>query len=300
MSTSSTITLAADGLYWAVLDHEHAYSVAGTAPHRAAPILDERFAEFIPVPLETVKTAYLTVDAQRTLAVAAVREHLAAVTGADTVAARPASPPAALAADAAITAAAEKLNLLWGDLEPRPVTRAKRSAALTAAAVIAAVAGLWVVAVERRAAALMSATADHRQRLAAALREAYPKAATTGAARAALEQDLARLTRTRAARPPTQRDAADAVESLLNAWPRSGNDGVLKLRTESLTATPESLTLSVAVEDRAGATVLSEALGGAAGWRLAQPQFSAAGGNAGTLSLRLAAEPAPDPKEGRR
>ncbi|HZW07341.1 MAG TPA: hypothetical protein VFF65_09470 [Phycisphaerales bacterium] len=299
MTTSSTIMLDGDGLFWAVLAHQHAYSARGTAPHRAAAILDERFAEFIPVPLETVKTAYITVDAGRTLAVAALRERLTSLAGPDTVAARPVSPPAGLAGDAGVAAAVAGINLLWGDLEPRPVTRAKRRAAMSAAAVIVVLAGLAVVAIERRSAALLSGAASHRQGVEGALRDAYPKAATTDAARVALDQDLARLTRTRAARPALQRDAADAVESLLSAWPRAAGGPAAKLRTESFTATPESVTLSVVVEDRAGATVLSEALGNAAGWGLAQPQFTAGAGNGGTLTLRLAADPA-EAKEGRR
>ena len=296
--SSPDYTIPPDELYWAVLNHEQVGRAAhtGSKPLRDAPMLDELFAEAVPVPFETVKPAYVTLDASRVLAVAAPRDRLAAA--ANAIAARPTNAPAHLAGDSEIARLIPHLNLLWGDLEPRPVTAAKRRAAATAAATLLLVASIALLGIERRTAALRSSANEHRALTQAALKDLYPKAATPDAAASSLDQELARLTRTRTARTTVDRDAADALESLLAAWPRTADTtGAPKLRTESLTATPESLTLTVALDDRAGVTPLSDSLRAIAGWRLTQPQFTAGGSqaqatspNAGTLSLRLAAE----------
>jgi hypothetical protein len=295
-------SITPEELYWAILTHEQVGAAArpGTPPHRDVPVLDELFAEFIPIPFETVKAAYITIDNQRVLAVAATRDRLASVTTPETVAARPAGLPASLADEKAVAPLATHLNFLTGDLEPRPVTAAKRRAATTAAAAIVLLAAVALIGIERRTSALHTAAAEHRSLTHAALQTLYPKAPSTDNALATLDQDLGRLTRTRAGRSTTQADAADAVESLLNAWPRNTRAAdAPKLRTESLTATPESLTLTVALDDRAGATPLSDSLRTIAGWRLFQPTFtavppssnpSASTSSAGTLSLRLNAE----------
>ncbi|MDP1661043.1 MAG: hypothetical protein Q8L55_03930 [Phycisphaerales bacterium] len=302
--TAPTRTIPTDQVYWAVLTLEHAGAAArpGSAPACDNALLDELFAEFMPVALESVKPAYITIDRTRVLAAAVSRERLAALVAPGDIVAVPEAPPSALAGDGDAAALVHRLNFLWGDLEPQPVTIAKRRAAGAAAAAILLLTVAAVIGVERRAASLRASAAEHRALAQSSLKGLFPSAATPEAARTLLDQDLGRLTRTRAARPALQRDAADAVASLLTAWPRGAAPSEApKLRTESLTATPESLTLVVAMEDRAATAALSDSLRSIAGWRLFQPQFTASaspGGaatakpDAGTLSLRLAAESA--------
>ena len=308
--SDTTRTIAADALYWALLAHEQTGGSArvGSVPVRDMPVLDERFAETLPVPIESLKPVYITVDHHRVLAVAAPRKLLDTLTAPGTTVVGVGSLPAALSVDADLAQLMGQINFLWGDLEPRPVTAAKRRAALTAAAAIVLITAAALVGIERRAAAMRVDAAEHRSRTSAALNGLYPKLAESTAAQTALSQDLARLTRTRAGRPGVQRDATDALASLLSAWPRAvgkgevvGKSGALppKVLTESLTATPESLSLNVTLADRGDATVLSECLRTIAGWTLFQPQFTAttapsgvSSSNGGTLSLRLAADAA--------
>lgn len=299
---TSTRTIPSEQVYWAVLTLEHAGAAArpGSAPSCDSALLDELFAEYVPVTFESVKPAYITIDRKRVLAAAISRERLAAMIEPDDVVAAPAAPPPMLAGDGSVAPLVHRLNFLWGDLEPRPVTAANRKAAVAAASAIILLTVAVVIGVERRAAALRSSEAMHRATTLATMKYLYPSAGTPEAARTAMEQDLRRLTRTRAARPALDADAADAVAALLEAWPRgSGPADGPRLRTESLTATPESLSLTVALEDRASAATLSDSLRAIAGWRLFQPQFTAGGRtgsadkpDAGVLSLRLAVDAA--------
>lgn len=290
-----------DQVYWAVLAIEQtaAAATAGGTPSCDSAVLDEQFAEFVPVPFESVKPVYATIDRQRMLAAAVSREQLAERAGPDVIVATPDAVPDALAEDERIASLVGRLNFLWGDLEPRPVTTAKWRATVSAAAAIVLLGAVAVIGVERRASSLRAAASSHRASVLATLKELYPRSTSAEAGRATLDQDLGRLTRTRAARATVQRDAADAVESILAVWPRTAMAAdAPKLRTESLTATPESLTLAVALEDRRGAGTLSDSLRTMAGWKLFQPQFTATStanggngtGNAGMLSLRLAAD----------
>lgn len=290
-----------DQVYWAVLAVEQtaAAAKAGGTPSCDSAVLDELFAEFVPVPFEGVKAVYATIDRQRVLAAAVSRERLTELVGAETIIVTPDSVPSALAADDHIASLACRLNFLWGDLEPRPVTSAKWRATAFAAAAIVLLGAVAVIGVERRASSMRAAASTHRASMLATLKDLYPRSASAEAGRATLDLDLGRLTRTRAARASVQRDAADAVESLLSVWPRAAAAAdAPKLRTESLAATLESLTLAVALEDRGGVAALSDSLRTMPGWRLFQPQFTATTGmnggggsaNAGMLSLRLAAD----------
>ncbi|MFT3684282.1 MAG: hypothetical protein QM783_05040 [Phycisphaerales bacterium] len=306
---SATVTIPSSSLYWAVLTlPPGAISAArGTQVVRHTRDLDELFEAFVPVAFETVKPAYVVLDKVRVLAVAMDRTALTAACGAETTVVIPASAPGGLMTDAP-SEVLGRLNLLWGDLEARPVVKARMRATLTAAAVIVAIAGLAMVGLERRTAALQTAADAEDAATGKALTEMYRKP-TREAGLTALDQELSRLTRTRggAARPSAPTDAADALQRLLAAWPRStptaaggaGGASAAKLRTESVSATADVITLSVAVEQREQAETLSAALRGIPGWQLPQPLFAAApqgsGSSGGTLSFRLAAAPAAKP-----
>lgn len=300
--TAATRTIPSDQVYWAVLNVEQpgASTQPGKAPSCDAAVLNELFAEYVPVEFESVKPVYTTIDRTRVLAAAVSRERLTALIAPGDIVAIPETPPPALVSELDAALLAGRLNFLWGDLEPQPVRQAKRRAAVAAAAAILLLTVAALIGVERRTSSLRASAAQHRALAQSSLKGLFPSAATPEAARTQLDQDLGRLTRTRAARPAPQRDAADAVASLLSAWPRgTAPSEAPRIRTESLTATPESLTLVVAMEDRTTTAVLSDSLRSITGWRLFQPQFTASassGGSstakpdAGMLSLRLAAE----------
>ncbi|MDP1662702.1 MAG: hypothetical protein Q8L55_12380 [Phycisphaerales bacterium] len=303
--TGTTRTIPSDQVYWAVLTLEQAGAQPGGTPSCDTAVLDELFAEYVPVAFERVKPVYTTIDRTRILAAAVSRERLATLVGPGDTVAVPDAPPSAFAGAADVAPLVYRLNFLWGDLEPRPVTVAKWRAAGIAAAAILLLTIAAAVGVERRAADLRVSAAEHRTLAQSALKGLYPSASSPDTARTLLDQDLDRLTRTRAARPTLQRDAADAVASLLAAWPRGATPSEApKLRTESLTATPESLTLVVAMEDRAATATISDSLRSITGWRLFQPQFTAgtsqggaAAPNAGTLNLRLVADASANPEK---
>ena len=302
---SATVLLSPEKLYWAVLAVEPGVLERGDAPGsqvvRHTRTLDELFSGFIPVEPETVKTAYAVIDATRVLAVAAPREALSVACDGATVVVQPAGVPAGIMREGvALPEGVEAgLNLLWGDLEAAPVVRARRRTMLTAAAVIVAAAGLALVGLERRTASLREATAAEWRAVDKTLASAYRRP-TREAGMAALDAELSRLVRTRAPRAAASGDAADALQRLLAAWPREGTDqkdgkASAKVRTDTLSATADVVTLTVAVERREQVERLSAALRTIPGWKLPQPQFAAAqsgagGGSGGTLNLRLAAD----------
>lgn len=316
--TDAFQTIPEGDLYWAVLTPAAMPRGARTGVQivKGAEDLDELFAEYLPVGIDTVKAAYTPLDGTggRVLAAAAPRERLAAAAGADITVVSPAAVPDAVIGSAGPTGAelAAGLNFLWGDLEAKPVLKAKRRAATIAAGVIVLAMAATVVGLERRAAELLSAAAVHRERASGLLTELYHKP-TAEAGLAALDQDLSRLTRTRAPRLGAGTDAADALQTLLSAWPRPSRPAgyTHKLRTETLTATPDNLTLVVALEDRSQVAPLSDSLRSMPGWKLTQPTFTAApptpaspsaagsgagavaGAGGGTLNLRLALDPPP-------
>lgn len=285
----TTKTIPADRLYWAVLDLPPGLP-AGTQILKHTEELDQALVEFLSVPIETVKTAYMALDDARVLAVALPREQLAELTGGDTMVVAPEALPQHLQDVSTAGVPSSGLNLLWGDLEAKPVVAAKRHAVLTAAAVIILLTAVALLGLERRTAALQAATVGERSTAAATLNELYHKSSVE-AGTAALDQELSRLVRTRAhsAAPPA--DAADALQLVLTAWPRPADAGTKeadrrppRLRTESLTVTPGNLNLTVAIESREQAAPLSEALSGIAGWKLFQPQFVASPNQAGAIA----------------
>ena len=312
---SATVLLSPEKLYWAVLAVEPGVlergggAIPGSQVTRHTRDLDELMAEFLPVGIETVKPAYAWIDRKHVLGVAAPRELLLAACERETIAALPAAVPAGilpegLAVPEGITAG---LNHLWGDLDPAPVVKTRRLATLTAAAAIVAAAGLGIVGLERRTAALRDAAAAESREVDATLAAAYRKP-TREAGIVAMDTELSRLTRTRAPRASAPRDAADALQQLLKAWPRTGekeSKETAKIRTEVLSATADVLTLTVVVEERGDAERLSASLREMMGWKLPQPQFTAAqggsavgrggsagGGGGGTLSIRLVSDAA--------
>lgn len=309
--TGSFKTIPATELYWAVLTPAAMPRGAGMRPGvqvlSRTGELDEMFAEFLPLSIDAVKTAYTPIDSSRVLAAAVARDRLTTSVEPSDTAATPAGIPAGLLDGQGSTDLVRGLNFLWGDLEPRPVLRAKRRATTTAAAVIVLLTAATLVGLERRTFGLRARTAEHRQQASGLLANLYHKP-TSDAGLTALDQELSRLTRTRAPRSMATADAADALQALLIAWPRPqpNADSAHKLRTESLTATADNLALTVALEDRAEASPLSDALRRVAGWKLTQPTFTAnatpPSSTAGTgdgdhrkaggmLSLRLAADP---------
>jgi hypothetical protein len=299
------VSIPAGELYWGVLAPSSLPrgSQPGDQVVEATDELDELFAELLPVEIGVVKTAYAPIDATRILAVAVQRDRLVGVVGDGTTVVMPGSVPSAVLTGPHSADLCASLNLLWGDLEAKPVVRAKRRAAATALAVILFVTVVAVIGLERRTSALRSAADQHQIQAAGALKDLYHKP-TTEASLAALDLDLSRLVRTRAPRTGLSSDASDALQALLTAWPRGNERKTNKLRTESLTATPDTLTLTVALDDRVAATPLSDSLRTIPGWKLFQPQFTAAagGGNGapssstassgGMLSLRLSVDAA--------
>lgn len=311
-------TIPAAELYWAVLTPPPP-AMARTARAGEQIVsrtegLDELLAEYLPVGIDTVKAAYAALDAAdgkgvRVLAAAVARDRLAAggAAGAGVTVVTPDAVPDGVVGEAGGVEPEQLitgLNFLWGDLEPAPVVGARRRATTVAAAVVIVVAAAAVVGLERRAASLRAGAAEHRAQASGVLAELYRKP-TVEAGRVALDQELSRVARTRAPRPNAVNagDAADSLQSLLMAWPRSeGAAPTHRLRTESLTATPDNLSLVVALEDRSQVGPLSEALRGIAGWKLGPPAFTAApmaGGSGagtekvggGTLNVRLTVDP---------
>jgi len=285
--------LHAERFFWAVLAPKlPAHALRRTDAAATRVILDEAFAPHLPVEVTMVAPAYTPLSDGTVLACGLPASSLGdpALAGAVTLA--PGTPPIWL--DRPIDL--ERLNVLTGAHEPGVVTIARRlrSTTLTAAATVLAL-GVGV-GFERRTAA---ARADADTANAAMVRlTGSPTAASVGVDPSAdfgsadliIDRELTRLRAARGTRASVGlTDASDSLAALLAHWPRN-----LRAQVQTVSATPNQLTVGALLPAHADAEDLSAALTATVGWDVGQPQINTVGkGVQVQLTLK------PSAKEGR-
>ena len=167
-------------------------------------------------------------------------------------------------------------NLLTGAFEPIPLRRLRRQWLLTALFVAAAVGVLLTIGLERRRLVVERHTEELRQDNRGLIAQALGPA--TGPSSLPAEQrlisTLRRLEQTRSLdQPPTGDSIADdlvqSLFSLLEAWPAE-----VHAQTESISITPESLTIRGILPSSGDVQALADALEEIEGWSVRQPQVS--------------------------
>ena len=278
--------LPADRFFWAVLDAE------GLAAQRGGQIsnrLGFLFENALPVPIEDVHAVYQPIpgDQQRhVLACGVLKDELREVVAnaqTELLTMTPASLPE-FAKDLSVEPQA--LSLLTDDFQPRSVRRLKRQLLFRTVGVIAVMAVLIIIGLERRTASLRGQVDDAQSRranlIASTLRDNLghpPPTANPQPIDLRFVSELRTLRQTRQV-PTTgddgnnghSQDATTSLAALLHAWPRD-----LNVLAESLSITPSAMTLRGQAPQHADVQALADALGSLAGWRLEQPQVTASG-----------------------
>lgn len=272
MAAPTEVRLPPERFYWAVLD------IPAARDRRAA--LGYVFESVLPVPVERVHAVYLPLGGGRFLACGMDRDRLAAHEGALLLG--PETLPEFLkgAVDPAT------INLLVGLIEPRAVRSARRRVALTACAAILAC-GLLVGWGQFRAASRWQEISESFAEATAGVYDRVLPASTGSVPPAArLIAELRTLDRTRTDAPAgSPREIAPTLAAVLASWPPG-----LPASTESLSAAPGAITLTVRLPDESSAERLERELKPPPGWRVSQPTVQR---EREGLTVRVRMEPIP-------
>lgn len=284
----------ADRFYWAVIE---APGLALARPHHAAaagplpPGLIDEVAAQIPRPLDNLHAVVIAAHQSPTpapisadappLAASSPRVIVCAI-DADSLRSLPPATlriaPASLPEGLGLTTDLDRLNLLIGAFEPRPIRRARTRRHLAAAAMLALAAALIFIGLSRRAA--------HADRLAAAATQAITgtlaHAEVAAPDAASLTSELARQRRLAgidlaARRPP---DASEALAALLAAWP-----GDTTAKPQSISIGPDSASLAVLVTGDPSPFIA--ALKAPPGWIVDEPRLAAVDKSMTRLSITM-------------
>lgn len=271
---ATSLTLPATEFYWGVFP-----SSAETpwprdlrrASARAA--LDHEFQKFLPLSIDDAVPAYTRSTDQRVIAcalpLARVRELLAAEPG--LLQLGPAAIPAEFEAQVIDLS---ELNLLTGPYEPAPVraSREKRTLRLQ----LAAGAGLLLLALGlgRRAAHKAAQTEAILLDTTSAVQQLTGRSGSLDEVEPVLRHERQRLVATRSAHAARNlpADAAQGLLAVLRVWP-----GNIDVRTQSLSASAQGVTVGAEVATQDAARDLTHALGQADGWTLQTPRTHASG-----------------------
>ena len=266
---TQTVRLPAAELYWARIN------TAGLTAHpRAKPTrnaLDFAFEESLPVLIDTLATAYVTLDDGTIVGCACPVETLAAIcTRPSIVAVVPEEAPQWTGASASHC---QRLNLATGRLTPPAVRHRRTRLAVVTLLLLVATSVASGVGLERRTRTAEARVTAFDAAANTLLREALPADPGTRlppAARLTTELRKARLTRSEGG-VEQPKNAAVALADLLACWPDD-----LPARVERLTIDGERVTLSTQADDRDGALALAAALSGGSAWEEATNRVSAA------------------------
>lgn len=276
MAAPSEVRLPPERFYWAVLDAPPARD------RRAA--LGYLFESVLPVPVERVHAVYVPLGGDRFLACGIDRDRLAAHAGALTLG--PDALPEFLAALVAEPLDPASINLLVEAFEPLALRRARRRVTLIACAAILACT-LAVGWGQLRSASRWHVIADaFAQATAAVYDRVLPTSTGAVPPGARLTAELRTLDRTRSEAPAgSPREIAPTLAAVLASWPPD-----LPASTESLTAAPGAITLTVRLPDESSAERLERELKPPPGWRVSQPTVQR---ERDGLTVRVRMEPIP-------
>jgi len=248
------------GLYWAVLD-------GGRRPANEA--LRFAFEDVLPVEVERVHAVFRSLGDGRVLACGIDRERAAAIVGAGRSSATPADLPPWLG----VHVRASSIELLVGDFLPTAARRMRGRAAVLSLIALVAAAAVLGAGFEHRRGQLLDAAAAADGRLALVVSEVLPPANPANAQPPALRLEAEvrslRAAIDAAADAPPIAEASPALASVLGAWP-----DMPRCRTDLLSVTATTITLSTTLPGQAEARRLADALGSLPGWTPGQPQLA--------------------------
>lgn len=264
--TSEHLMLPADRFYWGILN-------AAALPRRARGTPEQfgyLFEAVLPVAVDTIHAVYLPLGPDRVLACgmprAAVQEHAAM----PWVTISPRSLPPFISSSLDEPIEPERINLLVGEFEPAPIRSHRRTTTLIACAAIVLCAALVVTGQSRRAArererafALETATAQIYDQVLPPSTSPVPPSVRLTAERRSLER-----TRGTPAPEAGPTEVTPPLAALLSSWPNT-----LHLTTDSLSASPTAITLSVRLLDETAAERFERELRPPPGWTLRQPNL---------------------------
>ncbi len=265
----------ADRFYWAVLDGS---LVPKRLWHRRPDeeALGYLFEAELPVPIDCVHAIYVPVKGNRFIACGIEHDHL--VESAELCEVLTLSPqafPPDLFSDD--DAAVGSFNLLTGRHEPESVGRERRRLSIESAAAIVLIAIVVAFGAERQIGAWNRAAAETVAARLAVFDDLYPPQSTTPSSQPPalrLLAELRQLERTRgtAAQPIDSegRQAGRLLARLLRQWPAQQ-----PIMTESLSVTPESITLVGLLPTAPAAQGFVSAFEFPPEWEARQPQISA-------------------------
>ncbi len=269
------VSWPADRFYWAVLDG----SMVPKRPlHRRQneEALGYLFEAELPVPIDRVHAVYVPVNGNRFIACGIEHDRLvenAEIKGALTLSPQ-AIPPELISNDDATVGS---FNLLTGRHEPESVGRERRRLFIESAAAIVLIAVAVAFGAERRIGAWNRAAAETVSAREAVFDDLYPPQSTAPSSQPPalrLVAELRQLERTR----------GDAVESIYSDDPQSLRvlaflferwPAQQPIMTESLSVTPESVTLVGLLPTAPAAQVFVSAFELPDQWEARQPQISA-------------------------
>ena len=280
---------AAD-FYWAVID-------TTSLPRRLGPINHEQlgylFERSLPLPIDDVHAVYVRIGkSKRYVACGVDRARLSDALLPDALSLAPEGLPDWIDEDAAM-ASADRFNLLTGEFEPRALRRPRRRAALEIIAAILVVAAVLVIGFERRIAAARNTAGTIESQRTALLQEVLANSLTPTAlpsdVRMTAELRTLRQTRTTDAPSIELTDVSERLAMLLGRWPAG-----VHLRTQSLSATADSITLRGLLESVESSQTFVDAFQGLPPWRVQQPSVRTTRDGI-DMELRLTAAKAPGP-----
>lgn len=264
------LRLPANRFFWGVLDTS---ALPATPPgsKRRVTQLGYLFENVLPVPVESVHVAYLSIGDQRVLACGMETAALSDLRSEGCTTLGPDSLPG-LPSFTEIDVDPASINLLHGEFQSPGVRRARRRWGVHAAITVALVIGSALIGVERR----VHAAKQHEFNARAARRGVYHEVlapagpnAQPDEARFLSEVRTLHKTRTEPEQADHLEDVTSMFAALLERWPSD-----LRTQTSALNVNAASITLTTTIPDNEQAQQLISALGEFDGWRVAQDSVS--------------------------
>ncbi len=273
--SQSHLQLPWDRFYWSVIETPQAQHPTRLRSTATRATLDDRFQSEIPLAIEQIATSYAAGDSAAIIAcgfeVDQLRQEQQAHPGLLTL--TPESLPPRLQSRFSDFDLA-RLNLLVADHEPQPLRLLRTKTRRTALVVAAAVLALATLGILRR-------TSDTHQQLSwlggsigTAMSEVTGSKKDREVSLRLLEQERDRLasTRTMQAVRGLPMDASRSLAAVLSAWPKD-----LEIKTQTIAASSQGVTVAAELNDQSGAETLSKALAAVPGWILQSPRTHSTG-----------------------
>lgn len=234
----------------------------------------------VPVPIEQVHVVFHQLNDRRFVACGMIKdlldEHVRSLNSQVTIL-TPSSLPAFI--DAEVDP--QRLNLLCGSFEPRPVARLRRFAVLQAGALVLICSLLIAMGLELRTRQVQQQVEIVREQRSAVFAQVLGPQAIQSRQPPELQLTamLRQLRQTRSTDIQHELvDVSDSIALLLGQWPSLHDDGdSLHVQAEHISITPTVITVRSVLPGAGDAQRLAERLGQIEKWRLRQPQFVAAG-----------------------